>query len=247
MARKTSEQLVGIFEDQRDLKNLMGKVCYTILLKREKDMVASFWSSRADICLGTNRGYYVGAEAVQGYYQAVHDHTEAATAFLKQAFPERMEKLTEAEQFGAGSMDVKPMDTAVVEIAEDGETAKGIWYSRGTYNDITPQGPVAFWDYAVFACDFVREEGQWKILHMLRLSDIVVPGGKSWGKHYAPYPDLPEFAGARGFEPPEPTVKKTLREPYYPGRPFAPLPEPPVPYRTFQETFSYGYEEEDAR
>ena len=39
MAQKTSEQLVGIFEDQRDIKNLMGKVCYTILLKREREMV----------------------------------------------------------------------------------------------------------------------------------------------------------------------------------------------------------------
>lgn len=244
MAQKTSEQLVGIFEDQRDIKNLMGKVCNTILLKREREMVESFWSSREDICLGTNQGYYNGAKAVKGYYQAVHDHTVEATEFLKKAFPDRMGKLTEREQFGAGSMDVKPMDTAVVEIAEDGETAKGIWYSRGTYNDITPQGPVAFWDYAVFACDFVREDGTWKIWHMLRLSDIVVPGGKSWGVQYEPYPDLPEFQGAKPFQPPAPNVPKALFTAYYPGRPFSPLPEPPVPYRTFSETFSYGYEME---
>ena len=244
MAKKTSEQLVGIFEDQRDLKNLMGKVCYTSLLKQEDKMVGRFWSAREDICLGVNRGYYVGRKAVSGYYDAVYQHTVKSTEFLKKAFPERMEKLSPEEQFGAGSMDVKPMDTAVVEIAGDGETAKGIWYSRGTYNDITPQGPVAFWDYAVFACDFVRENGAWKILHMLRLSDIVVPGGKYWGTTYEPYPDLPEFAGTRGFEAPEPTVKKTLHEAYYPGRPFMPLPEPPVPYETFAETFSYGYEKE---
>ena len=244
MAQKTSEQLVGIFEDQRDLKNLMGKVCYTILLKQEDQMVARFWSAREDICLGVNRGYYVGRAAVSGYYDAVYRHTTACTEFLKKAFPEQMGKLTSGEQFGAGSMDVKPMDTAVVEIAGDGETAKGIWYSRGTYNDITPQGPVAFWDYAVFACDFVREDGQWKIWNMLRLSDIVAPGGKNWGINYAPYPDLPEFAGAKGFSAPEPTVQKTLHEAYYPGRPFMPLPEPPVPYETFAETFSYGYEKE---
>lgn len=244
MANKTSQQLVGIFEDQRDLKNLMGKVCYTILLKQEDKMVERFWANRDDICLGVNRGYYVGRMAVAGYYDAVYRHTVACTEFLKKAFPERMEKLTPEEQFGAGSMDVKPMDTAVVEIAGDGETAKGIWYSRGTYNDITPQGPVAFWDYAVFACDFVRENGTWKILNMRRLSDIVVPGGKNWGVNYEPYPDLPEFAGAKAFEAPEPTVKMTLHEAYYPGRPFMPLPEPPVPYETFAETFSYGYEKE---
>lgn len=245
MVQKTSEQLVGIFEDQRDLKNLMGKVCYTILLKQEKTMVDQFWSSREDICLGVNQGYYLGQSGVRSYYDAVHAHTQEATEFLKKAFPDRMNALPEAEQFGAGSMDVKPMDTAVVEIAGDGDTAKGIWYSRGTYNDITPQGPVSYWDYAVFACDFVREDGQWKIWHMLRLSDITAPGGKNWATHYEPYPDLPEFAGARPFMAPEPTVKKVLHTVYYPGRPFAPLPEPPVPYETFADTFSYGYEEEE--
>ena len=117
MKAYTSEQLVGIFEDQRDLKNLMGKLCYTILLKQEDQMISRFWSAQEDICLGTNRGWYLGREAVSGYYSAVYRHTAEATAFLKKAFPDRMEKLTEQEQFGAGSMDVKPMDTAVIEIA----------------------------------------------------------------------------------------------------------------------------------
>lgn len=245
MALRSSEQLVGLFEDQRDLKNLMGKVCYTILLKKEKDMVKTLWSSREDICLGTNDGYYVGAEAVKGYYAAVHQHTVEYTEFLKKAFPDRMDKLSPEEQFGAGSMDVRPMDTAVVEIAGDGKTAKGIWYSRGTYNDITPQGPLAYWELASYACDFVRENGQWKIWHMLVTTDVHMPGGKSWGTpNVQPYPDLPEFAGAKPFAPPAPNVPVTLHEAYYPGRPFSPLPEPPVPYGTFSETFSYGYEKE---
>ena len=145
----TSEQLVGIFEDQRDLKNLMGKLCYTILLKQEDQMLSRFWSAR---------------EAVGGYYAAAYRHTAEATEFLKKAFPDRMNKLTEQEQFGAGSMDVKPMDTAVIEIAGDGESARGIWYSRGTYNDLTPQGPLAFWELGVYACDFVRENGHLFVL-----------------------------------------------------------------------------------
>lgn len=245
MKSLTSEQLVGIFEDQRDLKNLMGKICYTILLKQEKDMVQRFWSQREDICLGTNAGYYDGANAVKGYYEAVHQHTVEATEFLKKAFPDRMGKLTEEEQFGAGSMDVKPMDTAVIEIAGDGETAKGIWYSRGTYNDLTEQGPLAFWKLGVYACDFVREDGQWKVWHMLNLTDVLVPGGRSWADtEIEPYPDLPEWAGAKSFVPPAPNRPQVLREVYYPGRPLAPLPEPPAPYETFADTFSYGCEKE---
>lgn len=247
MKAYTSEQLVGIFEDQRDLKNLMGKLCYTILLKQEDQMISRFWSAQEDICLGTNRGWYLGREAVSGYYSAVYRHTAEATAFLKKAFPDRMEKLTEQEQFGAGSMDVKPMDTAVIEIAGDGESARGIWYSRGTYNDLTPQGPLAFWELGIYACDFVREDGQWKVLHLLQLTDIHTPGGRSWGDPKPePFPNLPEFDGAVPFTAPEPTVPEVLREAYYPGRSFAPLPEPPVPYETLSETFSYGYRKEAA-
>ena len=128
----SSEQLVGRFEDQRDVKNLMAKIGYSIMLKQEDAIVSRFWSGRDDICLGVNDGYYSGSEAVRGYYDAVAAHTAETTAFLKSAFPDRMDKLTEQEQYGAGSMDTFPMSTPVVEIAEDGATAKGIWYARGT-------------------------------------------------------------------------------------------------------------------
>ena len=237
----SSEELVGRWEDQRDLKNLMGKICYTILLKRENEMVDRFWSSREDIALGRNDGWYEGQAAVRGYYDAVYAHTVYYTEFMKKAFPDRMNKLSEAEQFGAGSMDVRPMSTSVIEIAGDGKTAKGIWYSRGTANDICPQGPLSYWDAGVFACDFVREDGEWKVLHMQNLTDIYVPGGRSWGvKDPEPFPDLPEFAGAEPFQAPAPSRPETLFTAYYPGRPFQKLPEPPVPYETFAETFSYG-------
>ena len=57
MKTYTSQQLVGIWEDQRELKNLMGKLCYTILLKQEDQMLSRFWSTREDISLGTNEGW----------------------------------------------------------------------------------------------------------------------------------------------------------------------------------------------
>ena len=237
----TSEQLVGRWEDQRDLKNLMGKICFTILLKQEDRMVEQFWSRREDICLGRNNGWYAGRNAVRGYYDAIYAHTAYYTDFMKKAFPERMGKLTEEEQFGAGSMDVRPMSTSVIEIAADGATAKGIWYSRGTYNDVTPQGPLSWWELAVYACDFIREDGEWKVWHMQNLTDVHALNGRSWGvKDPEPFPDLPEFAGAKPFAEPAPNRPETLYTAYYPGRPFQKLPEPPVPYETFSETFSYG-------
>ena len=81
----------------------------------------------------------------------------------------------------------------------------------------------------------------WKIWHMQNLTDVHALNGRSWGvKDPEPFPDLPEFAGAKPFAEPAPNRPETLYTAYYPGRPFQKLPEPPVPYETFSETFSYG-------
>ena len=49
-----TEQLVGRFEDRRDVKNLAGKYVMSLLLKKEPTMLADLWSGREDISLGIN-------------------------------------------------------------------------------------------------------------------------------------------------------------------------------------------------
>ena len=67
----TTEQLVQRWEDQRNIKNLMGKYCNIVILNREGEIPERFWSAREDISLGFNEGFYVGQTAVNGYYAAV--------------------------------------------------------------------------------------------------------------------------------------------------------------------------------
>lgn len=237
----TSEQLVGKFEDQRDLRNMMGKISYLCTLKREQDIFNMFWSVKEDICLGVNDGWYIGIDAIKGYFEAFYERTLYTTAFLKKLYTDKTEGKTDQELYGLAMLNIKPVDTAVIEIAGDGATAKGIWYSRGSKNELTTSGPVAFWTFGVFAVDFVREDSQWKIWHMQYLEDICCPGGKDWGKReIESYPPMKGYAGVTEFKKPAPTKAVTLRELYKPDRPFTPLPEPPEPYETFSETFSYA-------
>ena len=35
-----------------------------------------------------------------------------------------------------GMIDYKPVDTGVIEVAKDGQTAKGLWMIRGSYSKI---------------------------------------------------------------------------------------------------------------
>ena len=48
----SAEELVGIWEERREIKNLMGRYAVSFLLKREKDMFADFWSGREDVSMG---------------------------------------------------------------------------------------------------------------------------------------------------------------------------------------------------
>ena len=236
----TTEELVQRWEDQRALKNLMGKYANCLILNREQDIFGLFWSEEADICLGFNDGYYVGPEAVSGYYQACHDRNALVAKLLQKKFPDKLGDKTDEEIYGIGPFKVKPLSSPVIEVAADGQTAKGLWHCQGAYNDVETCGPVANWTWGYFAVDFRREENGWKIWHLSYTNDVDCICGQSWGREKKPLPDLPEFAALADFHYPPYTMKTQVRELYSPERPHTDAPRIPEPYTTFAETFSYG-------
>ena len=54
------EYLVERWEDQRTVKNLMGKYVNCLLLNRQGEIFDAFFSSREDVCLTFNDGSYIG-------------------------------------------------------------------------------------------------------------------------------------------------------------------------------------------
>lgn len=237
----SAEQLVSRWEDRREIKNLMGKYAYCILLKKESEIFDMLWSQeQPDICLGFNKGYYTGKAAVARYYESIHKNNLLKASVLKKVFPEQLGGKTDEELYGIGDFEYVPLSTPVIELAEDGKTAKGIWYSQGTYADVGTSGPVSYWTWRCYAIDFIKEDGEWRIWHLLSVEDINHPAGQNWTKEPEPYPELPEFAELSAVFIPEPTVPEAVRELYYPGRPFAKQPKLPEPYETFGDTFSYG-------
>lgn len=240
---QSPEHLLTLWEERREILNMMSRYTYCYTIKREKDIFDLFWSHQApDISLGVNNGYYYGADAVKGYYQGIHEKNLLKSKIICDLFPDRVKDLTEQERYGIGSMEYKPLDTAVVEVAGDLETAKGLWCCRGSYLDLTAGGPVSYWEWSFFAVDFIREGDAWKIWHMRYLMEIDSPCGKSWAQPFAGYPDEPGFEAMAAFKMPEPTHPMVLRELYSPSRQFRPAPRIPEPYDTFANTFSYGME-----
>lgn len=239
----TTEQLVDRFEARRRIQNIMGIFSQHYLLKMEKDIFFDLWSGGEDVCLGVNEGYYVGRAAVGGYYEALHRRNVLTNQTLRKIFPEKVEGKTEEETYGIGFMNYFPLDTPVVEIAADGQTAKGIWALRNTYSQVSAGGPEAFWQWGYLTVDFRKEETDWKIWHLNLLNDVHVRAGRKLHEEDTPYPELPEFSALKDFAMPEPTVKTEVRPLYTPDRPFTEPPRLPEPYDTFANTFSYGYGE----
>lgn len=235
----TPEQLLTRWEIRREVQNIMGKYSQSYCIKQEGELFR-FWSSRPDISLGLNQGYYLGQEAVSGYYKALKEEITLASRLIRAHFPEKLGDKTEEECFGVGQISYRPIDTAVVEVADDLQSAKGLWVVRGLVERITESGPVSFWDFSYWAVDFILEDGVWKILHMLDLHEVDCRQGINLTDIPQELPKNPAFQEMANFQLPAPTVACTLRETYHGSRAFTPSPRVPEPYKTLSETFSYG-------
>ena len=235
----TAEHLLTRWEIRREVQNIMGKYSQSYCIKQEGKL-PRFWSGREDVSLGVNEGYYVGQAAVRGYYAAIEAQTALASRLIQARFPDKLGDKTEEECFGVGQISYRPIDTAVVEVADDLQTAKGLWVVRGLVERITTAGPVAFWDFSYWAVDFILEDGAWKIWHMLDLHEIDSRQGVNLTDTPEPLPEDPAFAEMATVSLPRPSHPCTLRQTYGTDRPFTPSPRVPEPYKTFAETFSYG-------
>jgi hypothetical protein len=239
--RFTPEQILTRWEQQREVKNLMVRmISQDCLFRREHLAYETYWSRRPDVCLGVNEGYYQGADAVRGYFAAVEAQTALESRLLQQKFPTRLGDKTDEEVYGVGGLRYKAMEIPVVEIAGDGQTAKAIYHIHGCNTRLTPAGQVSYWERSWVACDLVLEDGQWRVWHLLYVTDIDHPCGTKWTDTPPVYDEDPALAAMKTVSFPAPNVAVCNRERYHGKRPLTPPPEYPLPYDTFAETFSYG-------
>ena len=236
----TPLQLAQRFIDQREIQNVMGKYALMTMICKQADIIDKLWAKQAPKpTLAKNDGWYVGLEAIRGYYQAVADNLAAKAKALKAIFPKQLGDMSDDEAFGAGEHYPRPLTSPLVEVAADGQTAKGLWQVMGADNSVGKYGPLSTWNWGYIAADFVLEEDEWKIWHLQEFTELDAPVATNWvqGKEY---PVLPEFAALEELKLPAPTVAAKLYEVYSPEREYTAPPRMPEPYATFADTFSYG-------
>jgi hypothetical protein len=227
----SSDQLARLAVDIHEINNLMSlHAWYHAALMHDVE-IEEIWSKRDDIVLWFEAsGRFEGPEAIKaGYGRKVS--REATRGFFSW----------------------HTITTPVVEVAADGQTAKGIWYTPGVAG-FFPEGKSNFnWMFEKYGVDFIREDGVWKIWHMHVYSDI----GWSLGEtidadgSMGGVPEVLKAIGALGAPPAAgkqdtaPSVKKEQNAGETPYKILTPdteielRPRPPEPYKTWSETWSY--------
>jgi hypothetical protein len=146
------------------------------------------------------------------------------------------------ENLGAGhEFSLHMQTTPVIEIAGDGRTAKGIWYTPGFIKRVNIEdGKISesgMWMFERYAVDFAKEDGKWKIWHFQNLGDTSPPWGANNQTGQPSQTDQKLFGDAANLAEkqadagtPKVWSPTTVPEMY---------PKFPEPYYTFSETFSY--------
>lgn len=236
----TPEEKARRWYNLREIQNLAGKFVTSILIKRETHIFDDFWAEAEDVCLGFNEGYYVGPDAIKAYYAAEDAATTVRSALIRDMFPEQLASLCPEQLYGVGQLHAMPLTTPVLELAEDGQTAKGIWHVLGSDNTVTREGPLSHWSVGFLCVDFLRQNGVWRLWHVLFAEDIRCAMGDNWARERT-YPENAVCAAALDAVsyPPYSVVREVYCA-YSPARPFTAPPRVPEPYESFQDTFSYG-------
>lgn len=217
-AVRSPAQLAQLAVDIHELQNVMGMHCwYHAHLLNDVELEKA-WVQTKELqetaVWAQNKDYWKGMEAIKGYYGPKVDQKSMPGGFM-----------------------FHTLTTAIIEVAEDRNSAKGVWYTPGmvgTHKD-------ASWLWERYGVDFANENGHWKIWHLHVYTDFglsVFKGTSQKGEHFG-IEFAPEGAvGAPPMVPPAYQAKIGYRELGPDSYPVL-VPRLPEPYRTFGETFGY--------
>lgn len=234
LEKKMQEQ-----QDIHELSNLMSLRAFLHgagLQGKELDL----WSNRDDVSWGQQNGFRVGIKNVRAAYDERFRRVKAQElAAMHKLYPDVAD---DPSNLFVGSLDFHTLTTPILQVAGDGQTAKGMWYTPGFVSGPSAKGGGALnpsWMWERYAVDFIKEDGKWKFWHVVVLTDFGLRVGSTFSQGNTG-PNL-GTEGTFMHEPPIPMdVKRDLYKEYSATTVPHLYPPPPVPYRTFSETFSYG-------
>lgn len=210
MAAKSLEDRLERLEDAHEIENLMGRYAFLHTAGRHEEVAELYAQRKPGVRVDMlGWGVYEGTEGVRRFARVFQ--------FL--------------EGDGKGQLHMHPMTTPVIEVAGDGQTAKGVWITPGL-NTVIAEKAQAFWSWCKYGVDFVKEDGQWKLWHVHVYGIFMTPYEQSWAETTPPPP--PSMEGELKPDRPSPHLWM-----YSPTAVTELEPAPPESYETFDEETAY--------
>jgi hypothetical protein len=229
----SDDELLARVLDIEEIKRVVHRRVYYIASDLRRQELEDLWvrepEHQASASFGRNWGFYVGIPDIWEYYVSRHEEHL------------RKQQLTNgAPALNTGNMYAHPATTGLVQLADDGATAKGMWYAAGQETLALPDGTAdARWELEKIGIDFVYEAGGWKIWHLIIATDLNCEAGQSYAQTpvYIDWDNDPvrtEFG--------KPTIEVLTHDATFNWWDDYPPPPPFGGYDTFTDEISYGPE-----
>jgi len=252
-----------------EVQSVFAKHAFYHQASKHCEEIADIWVAEDGPNAKTARWTLSGSTLLQGIAAVKDKYCTQHVEGLKKTLEELSKKVPSIknipENIGAGGEYVMhTQETPVIEVAGDGKTAKMICYSiglavRGNVDNDGKTSVSTGWMWEKYAVDFIKENGKWKIWHLLNLMDqgpqesqgqdnmAQAPGGQGGappgGQGGAPGGQGGAPPGGQGGTPPGgQAMGGEQASKYFHYSPTAVLridPPFPEPYYTFSETFEY--------
>lgn len=201
------ELLVAREQDRHEIENLFGAVHVNHSQKNMHKSMDYYALTMPDVSVEVgDKGIFVGVEGLEklfcSNYQIPDNH---------------------------GNMLIHWLTTPMIEVAKDGQTARAVWWSPGAEAVKKPDGSLqALWNFITYPCDFIKENGVWKVWHMRIFNHIKCDYDRGWCRDYEEWVNTGPLPGAQPVLP-------TYHNPYSPQAIQEAVPACPEPYDTWTD------------
>jgi hypothetical protein len=236
----TDEELMYRIWDVEEIKKLVNKRMHYVSNDWRRQELNDLWvtepANRRTATFGKNWGWYVGMDHIEQYY--VHHYEAQRKQHLADICAADPSVKNEEANLGIGCMHIHPPTTGLVRLAYDGKTARGLWYSIAQDTVSRPDGTAeARWVSEKFAADLIKENGQWKLWHVMIAYDLSAEAGTDYGETPV-YPEPGSDPYEKEFGTPDiPFLTHDNMFNWWDN-----YPAMPEPYFTFSDDIGYGPE-----
>jgi hypothetical protein len=164
-----------------EVQNVFSKHAFYHQVGQHCEEIKDIWVSENGPNAETAKWTLAGSTLYQGVAKVNEEYCTKHLDDQKKTLEELSKKVPSIknvpENIGAGSEYVMhTQETPVIEVAGDGKTAKGIWYSiglavRGSVDESGNSSVGTGWMWEKYGVDFINEDGKWKIWHLINLMD----------------------------------------------------------------------------